>query len=710
LISTQFTDLTPRLGQANTNWIDEVTQVGQGMKHSVSFTDNNFFMSVMNQKLNGVVRHDQLDIYNFSINYGKKFLKDVVELNISVKNGFTKNNFGDNQIGAATDFNPTQPVYDPASIFGGYFEPQNIGELGVQNPVARQDLVTNTGRSFRSLGKAELIINVPFVEGLSFTNNLSYDVSSSKNRYFQPKNLFGAYGRGFLNYDEGAKETYLYETFANYKKQLSSDQLVEITAGYSFQTFSTEGSYFAMDSLVSDLSTIYDPSVAKVIRPGAWYNIKYQQSYFGRVNYSLKDKYLVTANARYDGSSQFGPENRYGFFPSVALGWRLIDEDFMGFARNTFDELKIRASYGVLGNQNFAPYLYENFYYLGTIDARYQFGSDFVNTLRPTPVDKGIKWEVSNTLNIGLDYDLVGGRINGSLEYYERMTKDLLFDPIFPVGTAVGFRYISNIGVMKNKGVELQVSAVVVDKSDYSWNISFNAAHNSNEILRIDNSALGGVEAVPSGGISGDVGQTIQVIQVGYPINTFSVYEHKYEGGLPVKDRLTGSRTDMYVDQNNDDIINEDDRVPFESANPDFEFGLTSHARYKNFDLSFTLRSRIGNYVYNNVASSKGFKNRVKELGGPYNIHTSALVTNFSTKQLFSDYYVENASFVRMDNITLSYNIDALKFAKIRLYTTAQNLFTLTNYSGLDPEIGNGIDNSLYPRALQLVGGINVNF
>ena len=712
LVNARYENLSERLGDAETNWFDEVTQTASGYKHALSLSDNNLYVSVMRQELNGIVRNDKIERNTFNVNYNRGFFEDQVTMNIALKNSFVRNNFGNNQIGAAYDMNPTLPVFDEDSPFGGYFEPQEVGELGVQNPVAQQDLQTNEGRSFRSLANMELTIKIPGIEGLSWTNNISYDLTTSKNRFFQPLDLFGVFGRGKLVYDEALKTSVLYETYGTYKTQIGSQHNLEFTAGYSYQTFNYELFKTDIDSLSNDQFGIFDPSIGRqlAIKPSAFYEIFKQQSYFGRVNYNLMEKYLLTVNFRADGSSQFGPDNRYGFFPSVALGWRIIDESFAEFLQRYFDDLKLRAGYGRLGNQEFQPFLYEKFYFQGTNDARYQFGSDYVRTLRPVAVDPNIRWEETETYNIGLDYTIVGGRLFGSLEFYRRNTNDMLFDAVLPAGINVGDRAVTNIASMTNEGIEFALSAVAIDRTDLKWNINFNIATNRNEVNQISGGDFEDVQFIPDGGISGDVGQTIQVITPGQPFKSFYVLKHKYEDGQPIPDEGLNSLINMYEDQNGDGIINENDLVPFEDANPDVEMGFTSNTQYKNWNLSFTLRSKLGNYVYNNVASSKGFFDRVDEIGGPNNIHTSVLETRFNDRQLLSSHYVENASFVRLDNITLSYNITALDFAKIRMYGTAQNVFVITGYSGLDPEVVDGIDNNLYPRTLNLIGGLNITF
>ncbi len=712
LVQSNFPNQAEELGDANTDWVDAVTQTATGVKHAISLSSgdkvSDVYVSLMHQTLNGVMRKDQIERNIFSMNYNRRFYEDAVELKIVTKNSFLKNSFPEQQMGAATDMNPTLPIRDPNSIYGGYYEQITHGGLGVQNPVARQDLTTNIGRSFRNISKAEMIFKPKFIEGLTWTNNLSVDVTTSKNRFFQSLDMVGVYQKGSLTFDESLKTSVLVESYGNYKKQFD-DHSIDFTAGYSFQTFNFEKTNFFADTLSDGKYTRFDLSPATLIKTDLpTYNKIVQRSYFGRVNYTFKDKYLATLNFRADGSSQFGKSNRYGFFPSVALGWRIYDESFAGFLKGAFDDMKIRAGWGRLGNQEFAPYLYKTFYFSSTNDARYQFGNQFYNLTRPRAVDPDIKWEQTETYNIGLDYTFKGGRVYGSLEVYRRNTDDLLFETIIPAGINLAPRLLTNVGSMVNEGIELELSSVIIDNSKLNWKLSFNAAHNRNEITD-----LGGTDRIVDLGsiISGDVGQFIQVIQEGESILTFNVREHIYENGLPMADGGFVTPIDMYVDQNDDGIINEDDLVAKKNALPTGEFGLTSNTSYGDFNLSFTLRSKVGNYVYNNVASSKGFFNRLSPAGsGINNLHRSVIETRFTNHQLFSDYYLENASFLKLDNITLSYNFNKLSFMKMRLYVTAQNVLTITGYSGLDPEISNGIDNNLYPRALNLIGGINLTF
>ncbi len=440
-------------------------------------------------------------------------------------------------------------------------------------------------------------------------------------------------------------------------------------------------------------------------------------SFWGRANFSILDKYVLTGTLRRDGSTRFGKRNRWGLFPSLAAKWRILDESFSDPLKGVFSDLSVRLSYGVTGNQEIGDYLYVNLYEISGERAQYILGNDTIPTYRPNAVDPDIKWEETRSLNAGIDYGLFDGRLHGSFDVYRKLTTDLLFNIAFPIGTLTGDRAVTNIGELENKGIEFLLNTVAIDRTDTKLNLTFNAALNRNEILKLDNSNLPDFQGYTTGGISGDVGQSVQILKVGHSANSFFVYEHRRIGDKPISDNVDfnddGIKNDLdiYVDQNDDGRINEDDLRPYENPAPDVILGLTANASYKQFDLAMTFRSQIGGYVYNNVESQYGAYEGVNNAFAPNNIHLSAFTNDFSDRQLLSDYYVENASFLRLDNITLAYNFDLGSKIKSRAYFTGTNLLTLTGYNGLDPEAGiNGIDNNLYPRSRTFVFGINVNF
>jgi outer membrane receptor protein involved in Fe transport len=424
-------------------------------------------------------------------------------------------------------------------------------------------------------------------------------------------------------------------------------------------------------------------------------------SFFGRANWTFKDKYLFMASVRRDGSSRFGDGNEWGLFPAFSAAWRLVDEPFLADVASLSD-LKVRFSWGVNGNQSFGNYLYVPTYTPGGVQASYQFGNEFVTTLRPSAVDPNIKWEQTTSTNFGVDFGFLNDRITGSLDYYVKTTDDLIFSVPVPAGTTTGNFVTTNIGSMKNRGVELGVSAVILNGGNNGWNYEagFAISNNQNEITAI---SANSTDRIQTGSIG--LGDRVQILQPGSPLNTFYLYEHRRGASgtaLPI---------DMYVDQNGDNVINQDDLVARGNPAPRWIIGHTSTARYKNWDFTATARFNLGNKVYNGVASGAGY---YQALNGAAltNLHASVLRNEFVTRQAFSDIYLEDASFFRLDNISASYTFRSLRGVQsLRVFGAIQNVFTSTGYSGVDPMAGvNGIDNNLFPLSRTITAGLNIAF
>jgi TonB-dependent starch-binding outer membrane protein SusC len=501
------------------------------------------------------------------------------------------------------------------------------------------------------------------------------------------------------------------DIFGNYTRDLGRwDSNVDATAGYSYESSDAEWPEFRADSLASDLLGASGiPAGSGKVTPNLYVEESKLASFFGRVNLSVLDRYLLTLSVRRDGSSRFGPENQWGTFPSAAFAWRITDETFMDNV-DFVEDLKLRASWGVNGNQAFGNYRYISSYTFGDQYTRVQFGDDFVNTIRPSAVDPALKWEETTSYNLGLDFGFIGGRVRGSVEYYSKDTDDLIFDVPVAAGTNLSNFVTTNIGSMRNRGVELSLETEVLDGVGpwgLRWSADFNAAHNTNELTRIN--TVGGSEQILVGGISGAVGSRIQVLTPGVPVNSFFVYRHKRDAdGNPIR----GTDIEMYEDVNGDNQITVADRQVFESPNPDWIFGHTSMIEAGLFDLGFTLRAYVGNHVYNNVASNLGHYGALTNSGGPTNLHSSVLDYGFESPQYFSDVYIEDASFLRMDNLTLGVRVPGVRQVReMRVYGTVQNVFTITDYSGIDPTAGLvGIDNNLYPRSRTFSLGLSLGF
>ncbi|RAW01215.1 SusC/RagA family TonB-linked outer membrane protein [Pseudochryseolinea flava] len=733
LDAAQFTEVVAqyfpnRLGElsenTSTNWQDELLQDGITQSHNISVSGGGektgIRASVGYVDQTGTITKSGTTRTTFAVNANQKLFDDKLSIDANLKVAETKDRYNGAGIGAAYAFAPTQPIYDEDSEYGGYFEwssPQ-----GAQNPIAIQDLTKHIGKVYRGLGNLQFDYRFDnLLPGLRANLNLGADIINAQRRFFQPTYLKAqatASAPGQVDIETTNRMNKLIEYYFNYVKEFSFGK-IDATAGYSWQDFTVNRSGLTARGLTTNDYGYENPSVGDPERTVVFADPQENRliSFFGRVNYSWKDKYLVTVNYRRDGSSRFGESNRWGSFPSAAFAWRISDEDFFTGLKNTFADFKFRASYGINGNQEIGNYLYIPTYTATNGFAEYPFGDEFVSPIKPTAVDRDIKWEETASLNIGLDFGLLQGRLTGSVEFYNKKTTDLLFVVNTPAGTAPGDRVLTNIGSVRNRGVELSLEAVAIDKGDLRWNVGFNISTNKNEIISLDGTDDPAFQGYETGGIAGGVGSNIQILKVGNPVNAYRVFEHlKTEDGKLALDGVdynhdgVADLKDMYADLNGDGNVNDQDRVPTESPNPKVLLGLTSNLTYKNFDLGFTLRGSIGNYVYNNVASANGAINILGANQVLTNIPSSALETGFSNFQLSSDHYLEDGSFLRMDNLTLGYRIEKLKQAKIRVYGTIQNLFILTNYSGMDPEIPSGIDNNVYPRSRTFLVGVNVGF
>lgn len=712
------------LGSEQTDWRDAVQRTGFGQEHTVGFAgatrDMSYRLSVGYLNQEGVIRGSETERATLSLDYGQGFYNDLVRLNANVKGSRTNDDFTPGGVvGGATAFAPTQPIYDPSSPFGGYFEWSDY-QQALNNPVAELELSTDEGTSLRSVGNLEGKIQAPFAPELVGTVRLGYDVVRADREVFRPSFLRGeAEGGtpGFVSRSNSAQTNVLLDAFLNYGHQfdaLATD--ADFTAGYSYEDFNSEFPYFEARGLSFDLLGTSGIPAAAEQRTSMWVDESRLVSFFGRTHLTMADRFMLTLSVRRDGSSRFGPDNQWGTFPSAAFAWRISDESFMQ-GIDLISDLKLRASWGVNGNQAIGNYLQYPSYNIGEPTAQYQFGDEFVTTIRPGAADRNIKWEETTSYNFGLDFGLAGNRFGGSIDYYFKDTDDLIFRVPVAAGTFTSNFITTNIGSVQNQGIEFSLDGRIIDGrgGDFWWDAGFNAAYNANEIVQIN--PFGGGDVILTGGIAGGVGNFIQVLQTGQPINTFYVYQHiRGSDGLPIYEDRNNDGTidenDLYKDVDGDGFVNQNDRIATESAAPDWIFGHTSRMGWRNFDAGFTMRAHLGNYVYNNVASNFGHYRALSYVGAPNNLHASVLETGFESEQYFSDYYLEDASFLRMDNLTLGYTfVPAVTGQEVRVFGTVQNVFTLTGYSGVDPLAGlNGIDNNLYPRSRTFMAGATVRF
>ncbi len=607
---------------------------------------------------------------------------------------------------------PTQPVLDPSNPTG-YWDWPTTG-ASASNPVASLNRTVSQGTTWRSVGNMQGAYHLPFLRGVTANVNLGYDVTQANNQTFVPNDLAAQIrqGQGFLSLANRNQTNLVGETYVNYSapaRVVAGN--IDLTGGYSYTRGHSESPYFQETGLPTNLLGINGVSVgpASVVQ-NSNNVVDYKLiSFFGRFNYNLNDRYLLAASLRHDGSSRFGPGHQWGTFPSVSVAWRISQA---GFLRDmaAISDLKIRASWAKTGNQSFGDFLQYPTYTYSNGQAQYYFDGQFIPTIRPNAVDPNIHWESTKSYNVGVDYSLFSQRFSGAVDWYTKNTSDLIFT--VPVAADTNFTNLvtTNIGTMLNRGIEFSLSARLLEARVHGlgWTAGFTISHNGNTLLSINPNATAGT-VINTGSIGGGTGNTIQVLRPGDPINSFYVCQQHYVNGLPVQNTYEPLVQNAAGDSTVTGCTN--DLRAFHSPWPKVELGHTSYFTYNKFDLSFTLRAEVGNYVYNNVAAANGsYQNITTSNVTPTNMDASVLQTGFTAPQFLSDYYVQSASFLRMDNITLGY---AFQYSgrPWRAYATLQNAFTITGYKGVDPTAGlNGIDNNIYPRSRTFSGGLSVRF
>jgi TonB-dependent starch-binding outer membrane protein SusC len=695
------------LGTSNTNWQDVIFRNAISYDNNVSVTGSAgsipFRVSFGNFNQDGILKTSNMSRNSGSIGLSPKFLNNHLRVDLNLKGVITKNRFGDDgAIGAAIGFDPTQPVYSNSEKFGGYFEwidpaSKNPNTLAARNPLALLELKTDNSTVKRSIGNLQLDYKFHFLEDLRANANIGYDISSSEGATAVPAFAASVFTRGGQNkvYSQN-KSNKLFEFYLNYVKDLKSiDSKIDVLAGYSYQDFMRDET--SLDKTITDnreISNTYFKTQNTLV------------SFYGRANYTYKDRYLLTFTLRDDGSSRFAANNRWGLFPSAAFAWKINEEEFMKDSK-TFASLKLRAGYGITGQQDVgSDYPYLARYTPSDVTSQYQFGTGYTTTLRAEGYDANIKWEQTATANVGLDFGFKRGRISGSIDYYQKKTKDLLSEIPVPAGANLTNRILTNVGNIENQGVEFTLNTTPVISKDFSWDLGFNVTYNKNTITNLTKVADPTFPGVEVGGITGGVGNNVQIHTVGYPTFSYFVYKQVYnEQGQPLEG--------VYADLNGDGKITPEDRYRYQAPQAKVFLGFNSRFNYKNINLGFVMRANLGNYMYNNVSSNNGaYRNAFNPNNYLSNVSSSVLQTQFNNNQYFSDFYIENASFLRMDNLSLGYNFKNAfrKNINIGLSAIVQNVFVVTKYKGLDPEVQSGIDDKIYPRPRTITFGVNVGF
>lgn len=687
------------LGTANTDWNDEVYRTAFGTDNNLSVSGSidkwlPFRVSVGYYNQSGLVRKDNVERWTGNVVLTPSFFQDHLKLTINAKGTLNNNSFNNGgAVWAAATFNPTIPVYSGNDKYGGYNEALDADgypvNAGVRNPRGLVELYDSKSKVSRFIGSMDVDYKVHFLPDLKLHATVGADYAKGDGTVYVPAYAAQSYNKdeslGGSDYKYGPQKNEnrlltLYANYAKYFEDIKSN--VDLTAGYDYQYWkSTTPLYYTKSAAGTNLSTVKASDYRHVML-----------SYYGRINYSFDGKYLLTATVRRDASSRFSKDTRWGTFPSVALGWTLTEEPWLK-NQKVLSNLKLRASYGVTGQQEgIGNYNYLPVYTSSVTGAEAFINGQYINTYRPEAYVSDLKWETTTSWNFGLDFGFLDGRIGGAIDFYTRKTKDLLASVPTAAGTNFSKTILTNVGNVDSKGIEVSLNATPIQTKDWEWNLSYNFTWQN---MKVKNLSLikGGNQTNVKVGPSIDAYQ-FQVLSEGYEPYMFYVYHQLYDSktGKPIEG--------AYADLNNDGEINDADLYRYHSPAPKYIMGLSTSLRYKQLTLGMSFRANIDNYVYNGMGMSTGAFETVSYNNSQLNnLNTSFLKTGFKTRQYLSDYYVENASFLKLDNLSLSYNVGKInKWASLTVSAMVQNVFTITGYSGTDPEVPNGMDNSFYPR------------
>lgn len=704
----------------STDWQDAIYQTGLSTDQNIGIAGKAGFMpfriSLGYNTEKGTLKTSKYERYTGAVNLSPKFFDNHLSVDINVKGTINKNRFADSgAVGAAAFFDPTKPIYDEENRYNGYWNWGIVqgaqADLATQNPLSLLYDRNNHGTTKRSLGNIQFDYKIHGLEDLHANLNLGYDVAKTTGRNFVNSNsvqssldkTFTGLGQG--NTWNNLRRNHLLDFYMNYAKNIESIKSnFDIMAGYSWQHFYYANHDITYSNPTEDLGAkegyTYDENERHYIRDDHR-RIPYENyliSFFGRLNYNFMDRYLLTATLRRDGSSRFSENNRWGLFPSAALAWTISNEPFMKATENVLSKLKLRLGYGVTGQQEIGDYQYITSYSFSTNPNTTYLGTTL---LKPNGYSPDLKWEQTTTYNVAIDFGFLNNRINGSIEYYQKHTKDLLNTISAAAGTNFINLITANVGKMKNKGVEANVNAIAIQSKDFTWEVGYNITWNDSKITKLTTTFNPDYQGIDAG--------TNQKHQVGEMPGTFYLYQQVYdENGKPIQN--------AFVDRNNDGQITEADRyLTHKSPMAKVYMGFSSQFSYKKWDLGFNLRANFGNYVYNGVASGNSTSNNYGGKGFITNLYNGFQDTGFTllntSEQMASDYFLENASFLKMDNLTLGYSFQNLFAAKLsgRISASVQNVFTISKYSGLDPECG-AIDSNIWPRPRTYTIGLNLNF
>lgn len=718
---TDLSSVAGLLGKTSTNWQDEIYRVAFGQDYNLSMSGAvaegklPFRLSGGYLNQDGILNTDNFQRLSGAINLSPRFFNDKLKVDFNAKLAKTINADADfGAVGGAVTFDPTQAIRTNGKRYGGYFEWLTSDGRPLananRNPLALLYMRDHQRELARSIVNIQFDYTLPFIKGLRLNLNLGHEFSNESGTYVKTDSAAASYpaigGKGgYRNSSYLERRNRLLDFYLNYVKDIKSIQSrIDFTAGsgiqeYFYYNYNAPNYYY--DGTLNGTYPALISNNSDDVNGDDGYSLI---SYYGRLTYSLANKYIVQLNGRADGSSRFGGNNRWGFFPSAAFAWKINEENFLKDSK-TISDLKFRIGYGITGQQDIPGlYPYLAVYNQSNNSGLYQFGNTFYNRLGPVEYDPNIRWEQTENINAAIEYGLFDNRMTGILEVFSRKTKDLVSVIPIPLGANFANSLLTNVGNVESKGFEVTMNFIPVRNKDLQWDFGFNFTYANPKITKLlindDPNFVGNRITI----LGGSIGTPSQINAVGNRPYSWYMYQQVYDkNNKPIEG--------LYEDMNRDGIINEKDLRVFKPSDAPYFFGINSSVTYKRFNAGVVLRGTLGNYTFNNVAMNFGVLNQAKSGSVPQNMHSSYLTTGFVNKQELSDYYVENGSFIRLDNINLGYDAGKLtKNVSLRITANIQNVFLITKYSGIDPEITNGLDNNLYPRPRTYVLGINLDF
>lgn len=714
-VAANAPQLTSTLGTANTDWQKQIYQNAFTSNNNISVSGTYkilpYRVSVGYLDQNGLLKTDNVKRTSGSLRLSPTLLDNSLKIDLNLNGTYQQSRFANTgAIGAALSFDPTQPVYDSKSPYNGYYESYNTPGLATsglnpntpRNPVGLLMDNYNTSQVYRSFGNAMINYKFPFLKALSANANFGYDVSKGQGG----TNVPAAAAQSSLNF--GNSTPYLQknqnttvEYYLNYTNDIKAlKSTINAQAGYGYYNFLATTYNFQTLSANGQPA----PNTQAPLYPYGQneYTII---SYYGRLIYTYNQRLTLQGSIRSDNSSKFSKATRDGIFPAGAASYSFDEDDFVKDGK-TLTDLKLRVSYGVTGQQDgINSYGYIPIYSLTSNDTRYQFGNTYYNGYTPAGYDTSLKWETTHTLNAGVDFGFFNQRLFGSVDVYSRKTKDLLLTAFIPAGSNFTNQLTTNVGNTESHGVELNLNGVVMKTKNISWTMNYNIAYNdvklTNLYLNPDPSSIG----IQTGSISGGTGNFVQLYQTGATPSSFYLYKQVYgANGKPLEG--------VYADKNANGTITAADEYLNHQSIPPVTMGFSTQFSYKKFTVSTVLRANLGSYVYNNVDANLATGGSIiNNVGVVNNASTGIYASGFKNYNYLSDYWLQNASFLRMDNAGIAYNFGKLSqkhIGNLRVSANCQNVFVITKYTGLDPEVYSGVDNNTYPRPRTFTIGINL--